>query len=235
MVDGLTCSYREDDPLRHPDCAVGDWLDIVGCKDGLVKPGQASPAAERSRLIRGQARTQRPVRSNVSHSPVRCPRRSEAGLIGCLRALREPADRTRVPIGGQVPPAASERVLTCLYREGTGWSVREPEGIETPPPGKSSEKGLVKTLRARHSQCRGRGFESLHLHQKPRSEAKVGSQEDHETVLSATWCVVEVEDESWPHSPKNQVTNRQPDLRHSGMCDWGRVSLRVFTGRLAVR
>src|ERR1019366_9840438 len=30
---------------------------------------------------RGQARTQRPIRPNVSHSPMRCPRRSEAGLI----------------------------------------------------------------------------------------------------------------------------------------------------------
>jgi len=42
--------------------------------------------------------------------------------------------------------------------------VREPEGIVTPLPGRSSEKYLVKTLRATLSQCRGRGFESLHLH-----------------------------------------------------------------------
>jgi hypothetical protein len=63
MVEGLTCSYREDDPLRHPGCAVGDWLDIVGCKDDLAKSGQASSAAEQSRLIRGQARTQRPGQS----------------------------------------------------------------------------------------------------------------------------------------------------------------------------
>ena len=43
--------------------------------------------------------------------------------------------------------------------------MREPEGVETPRPGKSSERNLVKTLRTRRSQCRGRGFESLHLHQ----------------------------------------------------------------------
>jgi hypothetical protein len=39
--------------------------------------------------------------------------------------------------------------------------VREPEGIETPLPGRSSEKDLVITPRTRRSQCRGRGFESL--------------------------------------------------------------------------
>ena len=32
------------------------------------------------------------------------------------------------------------RVFTCLYREGRGGIVREPEGIETPLPGKSSER-----------------------------------------------------------------------------------------------
>ena len=45
--------------------------------------------------------------------------------------------------------------------------MREPEGIETPLPGRSSEKDLVITPRTRRSQCRGRGFESLHLHQRP--------------------------------------------------------------------
>src|ERR1019366_2522110 len=88
MGTGLTCSYREDDPLRYPDCAVGDGLDIVGRVDGMGKPDQALPAAESARLIRGQARTQRPIRSNVSHSPMGCPRRSEAGLIGCRVSFR---------------------------------------------------------------------------------------------------------------------------------------------------
>src|ERR1019366_7214348 len=44
---------------------------------------------------RGQARTQRPIRPNVSHSPMRCPRRSEAGLIGTERKTGfEPATLT---------------------------------------------------------------------------------------------------------------------------------------------
>jgi hypothetical protein len=42
--------------------------------------------------------------------------------------------------------------------------VREPEGIETPLPGRSSEKDLVITPRTRRSHRRGRGFESFHLH-----------------------------------------------------------------------
>jgi hypothetical protein len=42
--------------------------------------------------------------------------------------------------------------------------VREPEGIETPLPGRSSEKYLVKRLRTVRSQCRGRGFGSHHLY-----------------------------------------------------------------------
>ena len=52
--------------------------------------------------------------------------------------------------------------------------MREPEGIETPPTRKILEKTLVKTLRTVRSQCRGRGFESHHLHQKPRSEGRSG-------------------------------------------------------------
>src|ERR1039458_1056965 len=113
MGTGLTCSYREDDPLRYPDCAVGDGLDIVGRVDGMGKPDQALPAAESARLIRGQARTQRPIRSNVSHSPMGCPRRSEAGLIGTCLAIRAAADRrptvptSRLPNGGRRWPISS--------------------------------------------------------------------------------------------------------------------------------
>ena len=54
----------------------------------------------------------------------------------------------------------------------------------------------------------------------PGQRAEVGSPEGHKAPLSATWCVVEVDGASWPHSPKNQVTRRRPDLRHGGMCDW---------------
>ena len=38
----------------------------------------------------------------------------------------------------------SDRVFTCLYRAGRGGIVREPEGIETPLPGKSSERTWSK-------------------------------------------------------------------------------------------
>jgi hypothetical protein len=42
--------------------------------------------------------------------------------------------------------------------------VREPEDQKAPTR-KGLGKGLVKTLRTVLSQCRGRGFESPHLHQ----------------------------------------------------------------------
>jgi hypothetical protein len=40
----------------------------------------------------------------------------------------------------------------------------EPEGFESPPTRRILENTLVKRPRPRHSQRRGRGFESLHLH-----------------------------------------------------------------------
>ena len=42
------------------------------------------------------------------------------------------------------PPTPFGRVFTCLYREGRRGIVREPEGIETPRPGKSSERTWSK-------------------------------------------------------------------------------------------
>ena len=42
--------------------------------------------------------------------------------------------------------------------------MREPEGNRNAATRKVLGKALVKTLRTVHSQCRGRGFESLHLH-----------------------------------------------------------------------
>ena len=42
------------------------------------------------------------------------------------------------------PRALSGRVFTCLYREGRRGIVREPEGIETPLPGRSSERAWSK-------------------------------------------------------------------------------------------
>jgi hypothetical protein len=43
----------------------------------------------------------------------------------------------------------------------------EPEGFESPPTRRILENTLVKRPRPRHSQCRGRGFESHHLHERP--------------------------------------------------------------------
>jgi hypothetical protein len=52
----------------------------------------------------------------------------------------------------------------------------EPEGFESPPTRRILENTLVKRPRPRHSQCRGRGFESLHLHQMAEFRGpKVGS------------------------------------------------------------
>jgi hypothetical protein len=44
--------------------------------------------------------------------------------------------------------------------------VREPEGDRSAATRKVIGKAPVKTPRATHSQCRGRGFESHHLHQE---------------------------------------------------------------------
>ena len=76
--------------------------------------------------------------------------------------------------------------------------MREPERIETPLPGESSEgAGLVNALKTVVSQCRGRGFESLHFHQRPRSQGlKWDPPKGHKAPLSATWFVVELEDGS---------------------------------------
>ena len=61
--------------------------------------------------------------------------------------------------------------------------MREAEGIDNAVTSNLLGKGLFKTLRTVLSQCRGRGFESLHLHQKPSSEAY---GEIPEEPLSAT-------------------------------------------------
>ena len=53
----------------------------------------------------------------------------------------------------------------------------------------------------------------------------MGPPEGQKAPLSATCFVVELEAASWPNSPKNQVTSRRPDFRHSGMCD---LAARVF-------
>jgi len=55
----------------------------------------------------------------------------------------------RRPIGREyqsvvTPPTPFERVFTCLYRAGSRGIVREPEGVETPQPGRSSENTWSK-------------------------------------------------------------------------------------------
>ena len=69
-----------------------------------------------------------------------------------------PAERMCVPVRRQ-PPTPFRRVFTCLYREGRRGIVREPEGIETSPPGISSESTWSKhrepDIRVRH-ECRRR-------------------------------------------------------------------------------
>ena len=67
-------------------------------------------------------------------------------------------------------PSVSLRVFTVREGEGSRGNLRGSKA----PTRKILEYTLVKTLRARHSQCRGRGFESLHLHQRPSSEGQGG-------------------------------------------------------------
>ena len=55
--------------------------------------------------------------------------------------------------------------------------MREPEEVTALLPGRSGRKALVQTPRTTHSQCRGRGFESHHLHQRPSSEGPSGIPE----------------------------------------------------------
>ena len=50
----------------------------------------------------------------------------------------------RGPVRRRASTGLPERVFTCLYREGRRGIVREPEGVETPPPGKSSERPRSK-------------------------------------------------------------------------------------------
>ena len=66
-----------------------------------------------------------------------CDRRQE-DTSAIRYAWRGPVDRTWAPVRDH-PPTPFGRVFTCLYREGRRGIVREPEGIETPPPAIFSE------------------------------------------------------------------------------------------------
>jgi len=70
--------------------------------------------------------------------------RRQQGTSAIRCALREPADRTSVPIPEDARHEPVRRVFTCLYRAGRRGIVREPEGIETLLPGKSSERAWSK-------------------------------------------------------------------------------------------
>ena len=94
-----------------------------------------------------------------------------AYATGDVEKIAGPGDRTRIPNRGQAQRVLFERVFTCLYREGRGGIVKEPERIEVPLPGRSLEKNLVKRPGLIHSQCRGRGFKSLYLHDGTRTSA----------------------------------------------------------------
>ena len=72
---------------------------------------------------RGQARTQRPVRSNVSHSPMGCPRRSEAGLIGRLLNKAGSGRSVRSASPGMSDRSAGMKRVEAGH---PGWA--EPEG-----------------------------------------------------------------------------------------------------------
>ena len=52
--------------------------------------------------------------------------------------------------------------------------MREPEGIATPPPGRSSESTWSKHREPDIRIVEVERFESVHLHQKPRSKAGGG-------------------------------------------------------------
>ena len=87
--------------------------------------------------------TRRVRAGDVGSLTEECDRRQEdTSAIRC--AWREPVDRTWVPIRRRASRGLFERVFPCLYREGRRGIVREPEGIETPPPGESSERPWSK-------------------------------------------------------------------------------------------
>ena len=60
--------------------------------------------------------------------------------------------------------AHQRRVFTCLYRDGTGGCVRGADGIAAEQPGSSLGSACSVGSKKLHSQCRGCGFESHHLH-----------------------------------------------------------------------
>jgi hypothetical protein len=84
--------------------------------------------------------------------------------------------------------------------------VREPEEKKSSPPGRPRKRAWSKhpDLHIRNAEAEGSNpFTSTKAQFRG---LKWDPPEGHESRLSATGFVVEVEDASWPHSPKNQVS-----------------------------
>ena len=74
------------------------------------------------------------------------------------------------------PPTPFGRVFTCLYREGRRGIVREPEGIATPPPGKSSERTWSKGREPDIRNVEAEGSSPFTSTKSPVQRAEVGSR-----------------------------------------------------------
>lgn len=107
--------------------------------------------------------------------------------------------------------------------------MREPEGLEMPPPGKSSERPWSKHREPDIRNAEAEGSNPFTSTKAQFRGLKWDPPEGHESRLSATGFVVEVEDASWPHSPKNQVSGISVTV---GGCDWARVSLCAFIDKV---
>ena len=102
-------------------------------------------------------------------------RRSRRGLETAARAATPRPPATRAPgtttrLRGAPGRSPLTHVSGRAARTRRGPSGRLPEPDYSGPC-----RGCSSAGRALRSQCRGRGFESLHLHQRPRSEGQGGS------------------------------------------------------------
>ena len=145
-------------------------------------------------------------------------------------ALREPAARTCVRwYVTTLRPRSAMTLRDLIEREGED---RGPEGIETPPPGKSSERPRSKRREPDLRNVEAEGSSPFTSTKGPGQRVKVGTPRRSQSTVERYVFVVELENASWPHSPKDQVTSRRPDLRHSGMCDWAARAFMCLYGRI---
>ena len=87
--------------------------------------------------------------------------------------------------------------------------MREPEGIETPLPGKSSQRAWSKLLEPYVRNVEAVGSNPITSTKGPVQRTKVGAPGSYEALLSATGFVVELEDANPLSSRKAQLTGRQ--------------------------